>query len=174
MDNTQLDHTHHQPQGIKYPLCLLLNDFESPANVGSIFRLADAFGVERIYLSGTTSVPPNRKMMRTSRATEKFVSYDYNESGVNVINTLKSQGYKIISLEITSSSDDLRTVSLHRNDKVCLILGSENEGVNSQLLALSDKTVHIPMLGKNSSINVASAGAIAMFEIIRVLHESNA
>ncbi|MDQ7073238.1 MAG: TrmH family RNA methyltransferase [Gammaproteobacteria bacterium] len=85
MHNKQLSHSHHQPQGTKYPLCLLLNDFESPANVGSIFRLADAFGVEKIYLTGSTSVPPNRKMMRTSRATEKFVPYTYSESGLEIV-----------------------------------------------------------------------------------------
>lgn len=169
MDNKQLEHTQHQPQKKKHPVCLLLNDFESPANVGSIFRLADAFGIEKIYLTGTTPVPPNRKMMRTSRATEKFVVHEYNRNGVDVINTLKSQCYQIISLEITTSSDDIRTLSLPTNTKVCLILGSENEGVNSHLLTLSDKTVHIPMLGENSSINVASAGAIAIFEIMRAL-----
>ncbi len=167
MKNVQLNHGEHQTKSVKYPICLLLNDFESPANVGSIFRLADAFGVEKIYLAGTTPVPPNRKMMRTSRATEKFVSYKHDKSGVDVVNTLKSKGYKIISLEITSSSADIRKLSLSNNDKACLILGSENEGINPQLLALSDETVHIPMLGENSSINVASACAIALFECIK-------
>ncbi|NOQ94280.1 MAG: TrmH family RNA methyltransferase [Methylophaga sp.] len=166
MKNTQLNHQQHQPKLIRNPVCLLLNDFESPANVGSIFRIADAFGIEKIYLTGITPVPPNRKMMRTSRATEKFVSYQYSERAVETINDLKSQDYKIISLEITSSSRDIRTLSLSSEDKVCLILGAENEGVNSQLLALSDETIHIPMLGENSSINVAVAGAIAVFEII--------
>jgi tRNA G18 (ribose-2'-O)-methylase SpoU len=166
MKNIQLNHQQHQPKSIKHPICLLLNDFESPANVGSIFRIADAFGIEKLYLTGTTPVPPNRKMMRTSRATEKFVPYEYKESGVAVVNELKLQGYKIISLEITSSSQDIRQLKTSSRDKVCLILGSENEGVNPQLLALSDETVHIPMLGENSSINVAMAGAIAIFEII--------
>lgn len=171
MENVQLDHNQHDPKSIKHPVCLLLNDFESPANVGSIFRLADAFGIEKIYLTGTTPVPPNRKMMRTSRATEKFVSYEYGDSGVDVVNTLKSEGYKIISLEITSSSCDIRKLSLSSDDKVCLVLGAENEGVSTQLLALSDSTVHIPMLGENSSINVASACAIAIFEITKVYLE---
>ena len=169
MDNVQLDHNQHDPKKIKHPVCLLLNDFESPANVGSIFRLADAFGIEKLYLTGSTPVPPNRKMMRTSRATEKFVPYEYGERGIDTVDVLKSQGYQIISLEITSSSAEIRTLSLSSNDKVCLILGAENEGVNTQLLALSDSTVHIPMLGENSSINVASACAIAVFEIVNLV-----
>ncbi|MFW5427272.1 MAG: TrmH family RNA methyltransferase [Methylophagaceae bacterium] len=166
MKNVQLNHSDHETKPVKHPISLLLNDFESPGNVGSIFRLADAFGIEKIYLTGTTPVPPNRKMMRTSRATEKFVPYEYDESGVDVVDALKSKGYKVISLEITSSSTDIRKLSLSSNDKVCLILGAENEGVNSQLLALSDETIHIPMLGENSSINVASACAIAIFETV--------
>ena len=166
MTNIQLNHQQHQAKSIKYPVCLLLNDFESPANVGSIFRLADAFGVEKIYLTGTSPVPPNRKMMRTSRATEKFVPYEYDESGINMVKELKSHGYKIISLEITSSSRDIRTLSLPHEGAFCLILGSESEGIAPELLALSDETVHIPMLGENSSINVASACAIAVFEIV--------
>jgi len=166
IENKQLDHTEHQPQAIRHPVCLLLNDFESPANVGSMFRIADAFGLEKIYLTGTTPVPPNRKMMRTSRATEKFVVYEYNENGIELVSGLKLQGYKVISMEITSTSCDIRQLSLSSQDKVCLILGAENEGVNPQLLALSNETVHIPMLGENSSINVASACAIAVFEIV--------
>jgi tRNA G18 (ribose-2'-O)-methylase SpoU len=166
MKNVQLGHSDHQTRSVKYPISLLLNDFESPANVGSIFRLADAFGIEKIYLTGTTPVPPNRKMMRTSRATEKFVPYEYDESGVDVVAALKSKGYKIISLEITSSSKDIRQLKISNKDKLCLILGSENEGVNPRLLTLSDETIHIPMLGENSSINVASACAIAVFEIL--------
>ena len=172
MHNKQLSHSHHQPQGTKYPLCLLLNDFESPANVGSIFRLADAFGIEKIYLTGSTSVPPNRKMMRTSRATEKFVPYEYKYGGSIVVSELKAHGYKIISLEITSSSTDIRQLDLSKQEKVCLILGSENEGINPQLLALSDETIHIPMLGENSSINVAAACAIAVFEITNQVSDS--
>lgn len=165
MTNIQLDHTQHQTQAIKHSICLLLNDFESPANVGSIFRIADAFGIEKIYLTGTTPVPPNRKMMRTSRSTEKFVPYAYDESGVNVLSILQSQGYKIISLEITSSSNDIRSLSLSNEEHICLVLGAENQGINAQLLALSDETIHIPMVGENSSINVASACAIMVFEM---------
>jgi tRNA G18 (ribose-2'-O)-methylase SpoU len=165
MTNIQLNHQQHQVTSIKYPVCLLLNDFEFPANIGSIFRIADAFGIEKIYLTGTSPLPPNRKMMRTSRATEKFVPYEYKENAEAVVNKLKLQGYRITSLEITSSSTDIRQIVLSKEDKVCLILGSENEGVNTRLLTLSDETIHIPMLGENSSINVASACAIAVFEI---------
>ena len=80
---------------------------------------------------------------------------------------MKAEGYKIISLEITSSSIDISDLSLSAADKVCLILGSENTGVNQELLNASDITTHIPMLGQNSSLNVATASAIAGFEIMK-------
>lgn len=167
MDNQQLEHKQYQPQLGKYPVCLLLNDFDSPANVGSIFRIADAFNLEKILLTGTSPIPPNRKMMRTSRATEKSVPYSRYENALEIINQLKSEDYKIVCLEITSSSIDIRQASFSNKDKICLILGSENVGIAPQLLALSDETIHIPMVGQNSSINVATACAITIFEIIR-------
>lgn len=136
-------------------------------NVGSLFRIADAFGLERIYLSGSSPVPPNSKIKKTSRSTEKYVPFSYEEDPVGLVKKLKSVGYTVISLEITSTSIDIRQLSISPDEKICLILGSENAGVNSELLNVSDKTVHIPMLGRNSSMNVAAACSIATFEIIR-------
>jgi len=136
-------------------------------NVGSLFRIADALGIEKIYLSGTSMVPPNRKIKKTSRSTEKYVSYAYEKNPVRIIDSLKASGYTIVSLEITSVSIDIKNLAISKNEKICLVLGSENTGVNQTLLDLSDITFHIPMLGENSSMNVAMACSIAAFEIIR-------
>lgn len=167
MENIQLDHSDHHPKVKKYPVCFLAHDIDVPMNIGSLFRIADALGIEKIYLSGTSPAPPNSKIKKTSRSTEKYVPFSYEDSPLDLIKRLKSQGYTIISLEITTSSIDIRDLSLSSNDKVCLILGSENSGVCQQLLDVSDTTIHIPMLGKNSSMNVATACSIATFEIVR-------
>ncbi|MDX8387929.1 MAG: TrmH family RNA methyltransferase [Ghiorsea sp.] len=167
MLNIQLGHAQHQTDVKKYPLCFLVHDMESPTNVGSLFRIADALGVEKLYLSGATPVPPNGKIKKTSRSTEKYVAFEYVKSPLDVVGQLKAKGYTIISLEITSVSMDIRELNLTKNGKICLILGSENVGVNQALLDVSDKTVHIPMLGQNSSMNVASACSIATFELLR-------
>ncbi|WP_444995912.1 TrmH family RNA methyltransferase [Aliikangiella sp. IMCC44359] len=166
MKNIQLAHQHHQSSNQKHPLSLLLHDMNIPANVGSIFRIADAMGVEKIYLTGTTVSPPNKLIKKTSRATEKYVAYQYREDPIENIEYLKALGYLIISLEITSSSIDIRELKFSSEQKVCLILGAENTGVCQTLLDLSDYTVHIPMLGNNSSMNVASACSIAVFQMI--------
>ena len=167
MKNVQLDHDAHKSTSEKYPLCFLANDIDVPMNIGSFFRVADALGVEKIYLSGNSVVPPNPKIKKTSRSTEKYVPYEYFTDPDAVIESLKSKGYKIISLEITSSSIDLIDFQVSSNDKICLVLGSENFGISDHLLSISDATVHIPMLGANSSMNVASACSIATYEITR-------
>jgi tRNA G18 (ribose-2'-O)-methylase SpoU len=169
MDNRQLDHSQHRAQAQKYPLCFLAHDINVPANIGSLFRLADALGVQMIYLSGTSPVPPSSTIRKTSRATEDVVPFAYAKNPLDAITQLKSQGYTIISLEITTASVDVRELSIPRDAQVCLILGAESAGVAQALLDVSDHTVHIPMLGRNSSMNVATACAIATFEITRKL-----
>ena len=167
MKNIQLDHNHYKAQSKKYPVCFLANDIDVPMNIGSIFRIADAFGIEKIYLTGTSPVPPNSKIKKTSRSTEKYVPYSYSKSALEVVKQLKSAGYKIVSLEITSSSIDIRNFSVTNKEKICLILGSENYGVSQELLDVSDCIIYIPMLGQNSSMNIATACAISTFEIIK-------
>lgn len=167
MENVQLDHTHHQVSSTKYPVCFLAHDMDVPMNVGSLFRIADALGVEAIHLTGTSSVPPNSKIRKTSRSAEKYVAFTYEKDPLEQLHKLKAAGYRIVSLEITSASIDIRDLAMARTDRICLVLGSESAGVGQALLDLSDQTVHIPMLGHNSSMNVATACSIAAFEIIR-------
>lgn len=152
-------------------MCFLANDICTPMNIGSFFRIADALGVEKIFLTGKSVTPPNRKIKKTSRSTEKYVPYEYSPNPAEVINQLKSSGYKIISLEITSQSVDLANVELNSDDKICLVLGAENYGISEEILARSDVTAHIPMLGANSSMNVATACSIATYELTRKLQE---
>src|SRR6185312_13323607 len=144
MANRQLDHWQHRPARSAFALRYLVHDFEVPMNVGSVFRIADALGVEMIHLTGASAVPPNRKLRKTSRATEQHVPFRHDDDPLPVVHELKAAGYRI-----------------------CLVLGSENRGVSQALLDGSDQTVHIPMLGAHSSMNVATACAIATFEIIR-------
>lgn len=166
MKNTQLTHQQHHPHEIKHSICFLLHDIESAANVGSLFRIADALGVEKIILSGNTPSPPNRKLKKVSRSTDQTIPYEVVTDVMKQIELLKSTGYSIICLEITASSRDIRDCSFTPNEKICLLPGSENTGVNEALLKASDQTVHLPMFGSNSSMNVAIATAIATFEII--------
>lgn len=167
MKNIQLDHSAHKVSSKRYPICFLAHDVDVPMNVGSFFRIADALGVEKIFLTGSSIIPPNPKIKKTSRSTEKYVPYEYEEDPLFVVKKLKSSGYKIVSLEITSDSIDIKEFSIEHNEKICLILGSESAGVCQELLDASDVSIHIPMHGNNSSMNVANACAIATYELTR-------
>jgi len=112
-------------------------------------------------------MPPNSKIKKTARSSEKYVPYGYVENALDVVQQLKSENYQIVSLEITSVSIDIRDFEVNGKEKICLIAGAEKTGVSPALLDASDCTVHIPMLGHNSSMNVATACAIATFEIIK-------
>ena len=172
-NNAQLTHSDHRQSHSLFPLCVIANDMTSPLNVGSLFRLSDALGIEKIYLCGETPAPPNSKIRKTSRATEKHVRYETHDDAATLVALLKSAGSTIISLEITASSIDIRCDDfrplIDKNKPVCLILGSENSGVNETLLSLSDASIHIPMAGNNSSMNVVTAASIACFEITQNL-----
>ena len=167
VQNIQLDHSQHRPARSRFPLCYLAHDLDGPSNVGSLFRVADALGVEKIYLTGRSPVPPNDKLRKTSLAAEKYVAFSHAADPVPILQELKASGYRIVSLELTSASIDIRELAVRSSDRICLVLGSENAGVSQTLLDLSERAVHIPMIGQNSSMNVATACAIATFELTR-------
>lgn len=168
-DNFQLTHAEHKISSHTFPLRIVADNITSPNNVGSLFRLCDAMGVEKLYLCGDTATPPNSKIKKTSRSTEKHVDFERHSDAVALVTRLKSAGYLIISLEITTTSVAIRSPSfidaLADNKPICLILGSENTGIDQALLSLSDMTTHITMHGNNSSMNVVSAASIACYEI---------
>jgi len=164
----QLDHTSHDVKG-KFSLSILAHQLKSPYNLGVIFRLADALGVKKLYLSGDTILPPNRKISKTSRSTEKSVYYEQVDNIQEFIQNLKNDGVLIVALELCDNSIPIEEIILPDNAEVCLILGEENYGVNPELLSAADMIGHIPMQGHNSSMNVASACAIAAYSLINKL-----
>ena len=131
--NIQLGHNDLQRKPSSFPIFILANDIADPMNVGSIFRITDALGIEKLFLTGRSPVPPNSKIKKTSRSTEKAVAYEYKENAIEVVNKLKESGCLIVSLEITTNSIDIREFVSKNTDKICLIVGSENTGVSQDL-----------------------------------------
>ena len=176
-DNIQLTHDDHVKPNLRFPLSLLLESMNHPLNVGSLFRLSDALGIDKLYLCGDTPSPPNPKINKTARSTEKHVAFECHEDATELVSQLKQQNVFIIALEITSSSVDISSPEIadiirqnHADGKhFCLLLGTENNGVSKELLKLADLSIHIMMCGNNSSMNVVSAASIACFEICRHL-----
>ncbi|HKU38873.1 MAG TPA: TrmH family RNA methyltransferase [Polyangiales bacterium] len=165
--NRQLGHADHQPARALRPLCIVAEHVALPANVGSLFRIADAFGVEKLYLTAGSAVPPHPKLHKTARSCERAVAWEYRESAAELVATLRAEGYCIVCLERSTHSRDLRGFDARGIAKLALLVGSEKRGVSAELLSAADHTLHIRMLGQNSSLNLATACAIGVFELSR-------
>ena len=168
-DNVQRDHQAHRAAEQRSSLCILAHNLASPDNIGSLFRLADALALEKLYLSGNSPCPPDKRIHRVSRATDKAVPWQQVGQPLQLLQQLKQDGYRIISLELTTASIALDELHVQGGDRVCLIAGAENHGVEQALLDASEQCVHIVMRGQNSSMNVAMACAIAGYRISQQL-----
>ena len=165
MPDYQLTHQQHQPAPVSGALSLLAHDLHSPENIGSLFRLADAFAVNHLYLSGCSPHPPNKKIRKVSRHTDKFVPYSYHAELDTLLDKLKQQNFFLLCLEQTRSSTELTSLQDVFTKPLCLIVGTEKQGVCQKLINAADACTHIPMHGHNSSMNVATATAIALYAL---------
>ncbi len=166
--NRQLAHSDHLGAGT-LPLRLLAPDVGLASNVGALFRLADALGVEHLHLAGATPAPPDARIRRTARSAERHVAWSHDADALDVVAALKSQGWRVVALELSTRSVPLADLPVAPGDRVCLVVGAESAGVSQALLDAADATVHITMRGHNSSMNVATACAIAAYDIARRL-----
>jgi len=164
----QLTHYNTNFEKQKFPILLVCDNVSNAPNIGSLFRTADAFGIEKLILCGE-DMSIGRKITKTSRATEKVVDYEIQESASEVINNLKNIGYQIISLEITTESKPIHSIKFSKEKPLVLIIGDENFGVSETILEQSDEVIHIDMFGQNSSMNVVQATNIALYEITKQL-----
>ncbi|WP_434035824.1 TrmH family RNA methyltransferase [Formosa sp. 4Alg 33] len=162
----QLNHYNTQFSKKTFPITLVCDNVTNAPNIGSLFRTADAFGVEKLMLCGSY-IPLGRKMTKTSRATEKVVPFELQDDVHAVISKLKFEGYQIIALEITDTSIPLREANFSTSQPIALLIGDENFGVSEALLKASDMVVHIDMFGQNSSMNVVQATSIVLYELTK-------
>ena len=164
----QLNHYTTKFSKKSFPITVVCDNVTNAPNVGSLFRMCDAFGVEELVFCGENT-PIGRKMTKTSRATEKVVKYNVVSDLITQILQLKKEGYTIVSLEITCNSLPIHDYKLKLNQKTALIIGDENFGISEDVLALSDAILHINMFGQNSSMNVVQATNIALYEFTKQL-----
>lgn len=165
----QLSHFDEKFSKEKFPVILLLDNITGEANIGSIFRLADAFNVEKIVFSGTAPNLNSRRLQKTARNTHKTVTHEFTENTVDFIQNSKAN-CDVYALEITSGSIPVEDFHYPEDHKgIILILGNEVSGINKELLEISDKHLHINMFGRNSSMNVAQAAGIALYEISKTI-----
>ena len=152
------------------PFYVLLDNIRSVHNVGAMFRTSDAALVEKLYLTGFTPHPPREDLRKTALVTLDAVPWEYKKNPLEIINNLKKDGVKIVSLEITDNSQNYTDILY--DFPLCLIVGNELTGIRDEIIDLSDHVIHIPMLGRANSLNVATSYGIALFEILRQTDEN--
>ncbi|WP_264287462.1 TrmH family RNA methyltransferase [Flavobacterium frigoritolerans] len=165
LSQVQLTHEEIQFERKTFPITLVCDHIYFQQNIGSIFRISEAFGVENIIFLGK-DIPLNpRKINKTSRSTHLHVPHIVIEDTNDLINHLHQNNFEIIALEIASNSKPLKEVKIPQNQKIALLIGSEIDGISTELLKISNQIVHINMFGKNSSMNVVQAASIALYEL---------
>jgi 23S rRNA (guanosine2251-2'-O)-methyltransferase len=150
---------------LRLPVTILLDNVRSMYNVGAFFRTADGAGIERLLLSGITARPPHKAIHKTALGAEARVVWAGTQDSMAEISRLRSAGYEISAIETSNRAIDI--FEWQPSFPVCVLFGHEVDGLGSALLELCDTHVRIPMLGLKHSLNVASAGAIVMYELLR-------
>lgn len=161
----QLTHEENQFERKTFPITLVCDHIYFQQNIGSLFRISEAFGVEKIIFSGKNIPLTPRKINKTSRSTHLHVPYSVIEETTELIDYLTVNDFEIISLEITDNSKPLKKINIPEDKKIALLIGSEIAGISNELLKISNQIVHIDMFGNNSSMNVVQAASICLYEL---------
>ncbi len=153
----------------KLPVTVVVDNVRSALNVGSIFRTADAFLIERIIICGISQTPPSKEIHKTALGAEMSVSWEYSKNVMEAINSLKGNGYTVVSIEQTTDSTSLESFEPVRGEKYALVAGNEVDGVTESVVESSDISLEIPQMGTKHSLNVSIATGIVMWHFFRAL-----
>ncbi len=147
----------------KFPLCVVLDNVRSSYNVGSVFRTADAFRVEKIFLCGITSCPPHREIQKTALGATESVEWIYKKEIKDALHQLKNDGYILVGLEQTDQSIPIHQFKPDLQNKYALIFGHEVYGLSEHILPELEICLEIPQLGTKHSLNISVAAGIALY-----------
>ena len=151
----------------KFPLVVVLDNVRSMHNVGSVFRTADAFLINGIWLCGYTPRPPHRDIHKTALGATETVSWQYAEKTAAAVQSLKNDGYKIFAVEQVEKSIPLHEFSLENPGKMAVVFGNEVTGIDAEVLKLCDGSIEIPQFGMKHSLNISVAAGIVLWELTK-------
>lgn len=154
----------------KTPLILVLDDIRSLYNIGSVFRTADAFLIEKIILCGITATPPNKEIHKTALGATETVSWEHHENVLEVISNLKKENITTLAIEQVESSVFLQDFKVDKNQKYALVFGNEVYGVAQEAVALCDGCIEIPQLGTKHSLNISVSAGIVVWDLFKQFH----
>ncbi len=157
------------------PVCVVLDNVRSAYNVGAFFRTADAVGASRLYLCGFTArpcrpgaaavAPESTKVAKTALGSEMSVDWEGADAAINAMGKLRDQGYQLAAIETSVRAVDL--FDWCPSFPVAVVFGHEVDGLRADVLDACDAHVRIPMLGRKHSLNVATAGGVVLYELLR-------
>ena len=153
----------------KLPLVVVLDDVRSMYNIGSVFRTADSFRVEAVYLCGICQTPPSTEIHKTALGAEESVSWKYFQTALEAVSELKKEGYEVLSVEQVEHSTKLQHFVANPEKKYAIVMGNEVKGVKQEVVDASDGSLEIPQLGTKHSMNVSVTAGIVMYKFAEQL-----
>ena len=153
----------------KTPIIVILDNIRSLNNIGSVFRTADAFLIQKVYLCGITAQPPHKDIQKTALGATETVSWEYTEDSLELVEKLKSEGVKIYSIEQAEGAIMLNDFQ-PENDKTCaVVFGNEVKGVQQNVVSASDAVIEIPQLGSKHSLNISVSTGVVLWDLFSKL-----
>lgn len=149
------------------PIYLILDNVIDTYNIGSLFRLTDAIGAEKLYICGNSEYPPSSRIHKAAVGTEAWVPWEKIDSTINIVKDLKEKGVQVIAVEQAKNSFSYK--NLKPNFPVAIVVGNETTGISKEVLTESDIIVELPMMGINNSFNVWGSAAVIAYKILENL-----
>jgi len=156
-------------QAKKTPIIIILDDIRSLHNIGSVFRTADAFLIEKIYLCGITATPPHKEIHKTALGATETVTWEYQKEVTEVIRQLQQNEVNVFAVEQVEKAVFLQDFKVDKETKYALVFGNEVYGVSQQAIAICDGSIEIPQLGTKHSLNISVSTGIVVWDLFQKL-----
>ena len=156
----------------KTPIIIILDYIRSLNNIGSVFRTADAFLIEKIYLCGITATPPNKEIHKTALGATETVDWEHKENVLEVIENLKAENVTVLAIEQVESAIFLQDFKVEKDQKYALVFGNEVFGVSQEAVAICDGCIEIPQLGTKHSLNISVSAGILVWDLFKKMNWS--
>ncbi|MFL2623216.1 MAG: RNA methyltransferase [Flavobacteriaceae bacterium] len=156
----------------KSPLIVVLDNVRSLNNVGSIFRSADAFRIQHIYLCGITATPPHKDIQKTALGSTEAVDWSYAKDTLAVVEKLQSVNVKVMAIEQAENATVLQDFYPNNQSIYALVFGHEVKGVNQEVVNQCDGVIEIPQFGTKHSLNIAVSGGVVLWDLFSKMNQS--
>ncbi len=151
----------------KTPIIIILDDIRSLHNIGSVFRTADAFLIEKIYLCGITAIPPHKEIHKTALGATETVAWEYQKEVTDVINNLKKQDIQVFAIEQVENAVFLQDFKVEKGNRYALVFGNEVYGVSQKAIEYCDGSIEIPQIGTKHSLNISVSTGIVVWDLFQ-------